>query len=102
MDVVKLMAVLVALAIVVVYVVVNNVPANVHDYVTQPISIINKSLSEVGSSVIMPNIELNAQGLSSVLSGIGNGAGLLRIYMPSTPMNATGGSSSRCPGYQPA
>ncbi len=96
MDVVRLLAVLVALAIVATYVVVNNVPANIHNYVTQPISIINKSLSEVGSSVIMPNIELNAQGLSSLLSGIGNGD-VLRIYVPSVPMNVTGGLTFEVP-----
>ncbi|BDR92720.1 hypothetical protein [Vulcanisaeta souniana] len=97
MDVIRLIAILVAVAVVVVYVLVNNVPANIHNYVTQPISIINKSLSEISSSVITPNIELNAQGLSGVLAAIKNGTGLLRMHIPSAPMNTTGGLTFEVP-----
>ncbi|MGC8542562.1 MAG: hypothetical protein ACP5NQ_01370 [Vulcanisaeta sp.] len=97
MDIIRLIAILVAVAIVVAYIVINNVPTNIHNYITQPISIVNDSLSKISSSVITPNIELNTQGLSSVLSSINNGAGLLHMHIPSAPMNATGGLSFEVP-----
>ncbi|MFP3161187.1 MAG: hypothetical protein RXQ95_07090, partial [Vulcanisaeta sp.] len=67
MDLVKPIAIIVALAIIVTYIVMNNVPGNIGTYINQPMEIINRVREEIMYSVFAPNIGTETGELMEVL-----------------------------------
>ncbi|WP_054855752.1 hypothetical protein [Vulcanisaeta sp. JCM 16161] len=91
MDLVRVVAALAAIIIVLTYVVINDVPAHMGDYVNQPYEIVHKALEELGSSVVIPNIGINGGDLTRALKVMGSLSNALSIGIPNPPIGTAGG-----------
>ncbi len=97
MDLVKIAAILTAIVIILTYLVINNVPAHIGDYVNQPYRIVYDAIEELRSSVIIPNININSEGIARVLEAMSNLGNALSIGIPNLPTNLVSGLTFTVP-----
>jgi len=93
MDLVKPIAIIVALAIIVAYIVMNNVPGNIGTYINQPMEIINRVREEIMYSVFAPNIGTETGELMEVLRLMNTSTVGPTIELPSVQELINGGLS---------
>jgi hypothetical protein len=93
MDAVKPIAIIVALAIIVTYIVMNNVPGNIGTYINQPMEIINRVREEIMYSVFAPNMGTETGELMEVLRLINTSTMGPTIELPSVQELINGGLS---------
>jgi hypothetical protein len=67
------------------------------DYVNQPYRVVYGAIEELRNSVVIPNININSEGLAMVLEAVSNLGNALSIGIPNLPTNVVSGLTFTVP-----